>query len=208
MMMITSSKKIITHKSTALRLRKYLTYVVLMLFFKCTNTNTNVIHEDRNDMETYKSINYDSIMFSLLEEQHFETMPLSSNDTLIRVVLNNSFDNVKFFRLEKRMSSVFLVTKEIPHEYYNPFVQTNNMKIKYSFCKKAIDEKKWIFFIDALNSDSIKEHTREFVPDIDGEYVYIEIKATNKHIKSIINSPFPENIQRTIEFLKQNSTCD
>jgi hypothetical protein len=80
--------------------------------------------------------------------------------------------------------------------------------MKYNYCKKEINIESWVYLIDTFRLDKIKGNRYEFFPNIDGEYVYIEIKTFYNHIKVIEKPPFSENIQNIIDLLKSISLCD
>lgn len=206
--MRTNSTQIVLEVGIAYKINKYLLFFALMFFIKCMDDKTINRHKENGNLGISAWVNHDSITFSLLEEQHFENISASSSDTLIRVIHNKSFDNVLFFFFEKSAPSIFLTTKVIPHQYYNPLVRSDNVIMKYNYCKKEISNENWVYLMDTFRMDKIKENRYEFSSDIDGEYVYIEIKTFYKHIKVVEKPPYSENIQNIIGFFKNVSLCD
>lgn len=140
-------------------------------------------------------------MIPLINEQYYDKLTFSSNDTLIRFVKNKSFSSIFVLSFEKVDSLCTLSIKEIPKVYYNPFYRYNSVILKYSFLKKTLSNEDWSDIVKLAQLNSIINDKNYDQPAVDGEYVYFEFMTEEQYLKNIFQEPFSVQQKYLIEFL-------
>lgn len=184
------------------QISKLLALSIILFIWGCSNNNSaDDYHVKNKGTDINTNVNYDSIMFPMINEQYYDNFSISSEDTLVRIIFNRSFNNVFVFLFEKNDSLITISIKEIPRQYYNPFVRFNETIMQYAFCKKKLSNKQWNDFIDIIQLN-IDEDDNNYASTLDGEYIYIEVKTKNRHIKTLFWQPYSSNKQQLLNFFE------
>jgi len=185
---------------------KVLKLLFLLALFTGCETKNNVEIKAKPKPQTY-AINFDSIAFFNINEKYYEDTLLSLGDTIVRLVINKPFDNVVIFLFEKKDSIFFLSIKDMTKIQYNPLVYQDNIVARYFYCKKIVLKDEWNKLIKIIKINDIKNKKMHDGLNIDGGYLYLEIKTKFDHLKKRIEIPYDNNIQTLINFI-ENFVCE
>lgn len=187
--------------------RKILFVLLILLFVQCANSDSNTITgnvatSSSKIISNIGQINHDSLLFSKINEKHYDNIMVLAEDTLLRIIYNQPFKEVLVVLIEKNDSLILSSIKKVPQKYYNPLIEYSKTIVEYTFLKNKVSSMQWdnlgkIGLNNILNKDN-----NRLSPDIDGQYVYIEFKSQSSHIKTVHRSPFSNDEKNLINLLE------
>ncbi len=175
--------------------KEILFFLLILLFEQCSNSDSNTIAgnftaSSSNLIRNIGQINYDSLLFSKINEKHYDNIILPAKDTLLRIIYNKPFNEVLVVLIEKNDSLILSSIKKVPQKYYNPLIEHSKTIVAYTFLKNKISSIEWANLSKIVMSNILHNDSNRFSSDIDGQYVYMELKSQNSHIKTVHRYPF------------------